>query len=115
MAKQWFFVLLAAFWVSISGIVLAGQALPAGATVEYGFTPKKVGSASALDVVIKAINGAKQQILVAAYEFTSRPVANALIDAQRRGVHVFVPAVADGYAAEWKRLWDEAIPLEKAN
>lgn len=173
-------VLVVAMLVSMSGLASAAQALPAGTSFEAGFSP----SQGALDVVLKGIRTARTQILVAAYSFTSKPVATALVDAQRRGVKVFVVAdqaenskgysattflanagvpvrlngkysilhhkfmvidgehvqlgsfnyssaavsknaenvlllwhaqpIADVYSVEWKRLWDEAVPLAKA-
>lgn len=180
MAKKGWCVLAFAMLVSMSGLTWAAQPLPAEASFEVGFSPNK----GALDVVLKGILAAKRQILVAAYSFTSKPVATALAEAQRRGVNVFVvadegenskgysaatflanagvpvrlnsrygilhhkfmvidgesvqlgsfnyssaaagknaenvlllwhaQAVADQYSAEWKRLWDEATPLQKA-
>ncbi len=44
--------------------------------------------------ITDAIGQAKQSILVEAYSFTSFPIAQALIDAQKRGVKV--EAIADG-------------------
>ncbi len=66
---------LAACWAS---------AAPA-ATVTVGFSP---GNAESL--VVQTINGARQSVLVAAYSFTSRPIATALIEAKNRGVTVLV-------------------------
>ena len=40
--------------------------------------------------VVDQLNGAKQQVLVQAYSFTSTPIARALVDAKRRGVDVEV-------------------------
>ncbi|MDH0342040.1 phospholipase D family protein [Chromobacterium haemolyticum] len=175
--KGWLFGVVAMLF---AGMVFAAQPLPAGASFDAGFSPR----AGALDTVLKGISAAKQQILVAAYSFSSKPVATALLDAQRRGVKVFVvadrkdnstkysaaqflanygvpvrlngnyaifhhkfmvidndslelgsfnysaaaaernaenvlllwhvPGLADTYAREWKRLWDEAEPLPKA-
>ncbi len=34
-----------------------------------------------------ALNEAKSEILVQAYSFTSKPIAEALVDAHKRGVH----------------------------
>jgi phosphatidylserine/phosphatidylglycerophosphate/cardiolipin synthase-like enzyme len=50
-----------------------------------GFTP---GNADAL--ILQVINGAQKEIRMAAYTFTSRPIADALLRAKRRGVSVFV-------------------------
>lgn len=55
-----------------------------------GFSPR----AGAQDVVLQAIQSAKSQILVAAYSFTSKPVAMALLSAANRGVQVAVVADA---------------------
>ena len=165
---------------SFFSTAFAAQDVPAGAKYEIGFSP----NAGALDAVLKVINTSKSQILVAAYSFTSKPVATALLAAHNRGVKVFVVAdqkdnqkqysattflanqgvpvrlnghyaifhhkfmvsdgvnvelgsfnysaaaadknaenalvlwnvkpIADAYSSEWKRLWDEATPLEKA-
>ena len=40
--------------------------------------------------VVDQLNGAKKQVLVQAYSFTSTPIARALVDAKRRGVDVQV-------------------------
>jgi phosphatidylserine/phosphatidylglycerophosphate/cardiolipin synthase-like enzyme len=40
--------------------------------------------------VVNALHGARKQILVEAYSFTSEPIAVALIDAEKRGVDVEV-------------------------
>lgn len=55
--------------------------LAAGITA--AFSP---GNAQSL--VVQTINGAKTSIHVAAYSFTSKPIALALIEAHRRGVDV---------------------------
>ncbi len=48
-----------------------------------GFSPSD--GRPALEVVLGAINNARQSIDVAAYSFTSKPVATALAGAKRRG------------------------------
>jgi phosphatidylserine/phosphatidylglycerophosphate/cardiolipin synthase-like enzyme len=40
--------------------------------------------------VVSALDGAKKQVLVQAYSFTSAPIAKALVDAHKRGVDVQV-------------------------
>ncbi|WP_322075480.1 phospholipase D family nuclease [Burkholderia cenocepacia] len=72
----------------VSTIASAMQPLPAGAGYEVGFSP----NGNALDVVVKGINSARASILVAAYTFTSKPIAVALVEASRRGVKVAVVA-----------------------
>jgi len=49
-----------------------------------GFSP----GGTALKDVVTAIDAAQEQVLVAAYEFTSEPVAQALVRAAARGVKV---------------------------
>jgi len=62
--------------------------LPDGATYEAGFSPGR----ESLRLVLKAIESAQQQIFVAAYGFTNKPIAKALVGAHKRGVKVFVVA-----------------------
>src|SRR5438552_3879952 len=50
------------------------------------FSPK----GGCTEVVVKEINAARHEVLVLAYSFTSRPIAQALVDAKKRGVHVEV-------------------------
>ena len=77
----------------LSAIALIISALNVHADPLVGFTPQQAGSPSALDVVLSGINSAKHTVYVAAYSFTSKPVANALIAAAHRpGVKVFVIA-----------------------
>lgn len=84
--------------------------VPAGATFEAGFSPGR----GSLAIVLSAIESAQEQIFVAAYGFTSKPVAKALVDARKRGVKVFV--VADktdnskGYTAV-TFLANEGVPV----
>jgi phosphatidylserine/phosphatidylglycerophosphate/cardiolipin synthase-like enzyme len=62
--------------------------IPASGTVQVAFTPWDNAEA----MIAKAIGQAKQQILVQAFSFTSRTLANALISARRRGVDVQIMA-----------------------
>ncbi|HEU5047356.1 MAG TPA: phospholipase D family protein [Rickettsiales bacterium] len=56
------------------------------ATIEIAFSPKM----GATDLVVKAIKEAKKSIHVAAYSFTSKPIAQALLDAHKHGIDVEV-------------------------
>jgi phosphatidylserine/phosphatidylglycerophosphate/cardiolipin synthase-like enzyme len=60
------------------------QQMPPPASIEIAFSP----DGGCTDLVIKAIASAKQSIRTAAYSFTSKPIAKALIDAHQRGVDV---------------------------
>lgn len=59
---------------------------PIDAQIEIGFSPG--GSAEAL--ILKVIGSAQKSIHVAAYSFTSKPIATALLNAHKRGIDVQV-------------------------
>jgi len=54
--------------------------------IEVYFSP----SGGCTEAVVSNLNGAKSNVLVQAYSFTSVPIAKALVDAKRRGVTVQV-------------------------
>jgi len=56
--------------------------------MDVGFSP----FGESLDLVLSGINSAQESILVAAYAFTSKPIALALLSAHKRGVKVRVVA-----------------------
>ena len=60
--------------------------LPATGELEVAFSPH--GGCTAL--VVKVIQSARTSIRVLAYSFTSAPIANALVEAHKRGVDVRV-------------------------
>lgn len=60
----------------------SAQAAPASG-VTIGFTP-----GNAEEVVVRTIDSARQSIDLAAYSFTSKPIAQALLRAHKRGVQV---------------------------
>ena len=66
----------------------ASTALPPDASFDVGFSP----NGESLNLVLSAIGSARESILVAAYTFTSKPIATALVAAKKRGVQVFVVA-----------------------
>lgn len=76
---------------STSRVLPASQtppALPARGTVQVAFTPWD----NAEGMIVDSIRRARHQILVQAFSFTSRTLANALIAAKKRGVDVRVMA-----------------------
>lgn len=88
----------------------AAQRPPSSAAeISAAFTPGE-----ALPLVLDTIRGARDTLFVAAYSFTSKPVATALRDAQRRGVKVFVVIDAGeatkGYSAA-QFLANEEVPV----
>lgn len=102
-------VLAAVFLAASSGMATA-TGLPSNAGYEAGFSP----NAGALDLVVKGIQGAKSSILVAAYSFTSKPIATALLDAHRRGVKVVVVADQDSNRKQYSAvqfLANQGVPV----
>lgn len=64
--------------------------------------------------IVDQLNGAEKSVLVQAYSFTSKPIAEALINAFRRGVKVKV--IADksqlrGKGSKIKTLADAGVPV----
>jgi phosphatidylserine/phosphatidylglycerophosphate/cardiolipin synthase-like enzyme len=77
------------FYISLLAAVFLLDAMPAFASapaLEDAFSPNQGATA----LVIKTIRTAKKSIHVAAYSFTSRPIAEALTAAHDRGVDVEV-------------------------
>lgn len=58
--------------------------MPSTGTVEVFFSP----SGGATEAIVSEIHGARQEVLVQAYSFTSKPIAKALLDAKRRGMKI---------------------------
>jgi phosphatidylserine/phosphatidylglycerophosphate/cardiolipin synthase-like enzyme len=71
-----------------AALLLAGcepqSSIPQG--IQVYFSPK----GGATDAVVNALAQATNNVLVQAYSFTSAPIAQALVDAHRRGVKVQV-------------------------
>jgi phosphatidylserine/phosphatidylglycerophosphate/cardiolipin synthase-like enzyme len=61
-------------------LILAGQALPP----EVHFSPR----GGCTEAVVRVINEAKTEVLVAAYSFTSGPIGDALVRAWKHGVKI---------------------------
>jgi phosphatidylserine/phosphatidylglycerophosphate/cardiolipin synthase-like enzyme len=80
--------------VHVAAQTTSPEPFPQSARFEVGFSPG--GTAEAL--VVKVIDAATQSILCATYDFTSQPIAAALIRAAQRGVRVSV--VADRHEAD---------------
>lgn len=52
--------------------------------IEVGFSPQQ----GSLELIVNTINSAKQNICMATYSFTSKPVVEALMTAKQRGVNI---------------------------
>ncbi|TAK66399.1 MAG: phospholipase D family protein [Betaproteobacteria bacterium] len=89
----------------------APPALPAQGTVQVAFTPWD----NAEGLIADGIRRAKHQILVQAFSFTSRTLANALMAAKKRGVDVQVMADREqtfsGEASRIPELVQAGIPV----
>lgn len=100
---------IAAACLSLS-VLSAASASP---VIEAGFSPS-TGQQSALALVVSGINGAQRQVLVAAYSFTSKPIATALINAKLRGVDVRVVADMKSNSAHYSAvtfLANKGVPV----
>jgi phosphatidylserine/phosphatidylglycerophosphate/cardiolipin synthase-like enzyme len=83
-----------AYWAGVTAIALltgfpasSAERIPLdGATAEVCFTPGR----DCAQVIAEAIGEAKQRVRLLGYGFTSRPVLDALIAADRRGIDVRV-------------------------
>jgi phosphatidylserine/phosphatidylglycerophosphate/cardiolipin synthase-like enzyme len=64
----------------------AGVTVPAEGKTEIAFSPNE----GAEQLVVKVIDSAKSEIRMLTYSFTSRPIAQALLRAKKRGVDVKV-------------------------
>ena len=62
----------------------ADRTVSATGTIQLAFAPED----DAAGMIVQALDGAKKQVLVQAFSFTSKPIAQALIAAKLRGVDV---------------------------
>jgi phosphatidylserine/phosphatidylglycerophosphate/cardiolipin synthase-like enzyme len=85
--------------------------LPATGTVEVAFSPWDDTEA----LLLRTLSGAKSEIYVQAYVFTSRKLARALIEARRRGIAVEVLADREmslrSRGSRMQQLVEEGIPV----
>jgi phosphatidylserine/phosphatidylglycerophosphate/cardiolipin synthase-like enzyme len=88
----------------------AANPFPAAATYDAAFSPR----GQSLELILSAIAAAEQSILAAAYSFTSKPVAQALLEAHRRGVSVRVVADKKGNSGKYTAatfLANQGVPV----
>lgn len=103
------------WWLAVAACAFAtgctAPPIPAGGTIEVAFTPWD----DAEGALLRAISGARKTIRVQAFLFTSRPLAQALIDAHRRGIDVAVLAdlemVSKGENSRIPELAEAGIPV----
>ena len=68
--------------------MLSPRASPTVPAINVGFSPKR----GSLDLVLKVIDSCKERIQIAAYGFTSQPIADALVSKYNKGVSISVVA-----------------------
>ena len=76
--------LLLVLVAAVAGSTPHGHAISGDMQARVFFSPR----GGCTEAVVDAISEAKSEILVQAYSFTSAPIAKALVDAHKRGVHV---------------------------
>lgn len=93
--------------------------LPSGATIDLGFSPEGTAEEKVLEAIREETHRTgERSILVAAYEFTSWPVAKALVAARDAGVKVAVVVDAKENvkkASKAQFLVDHGIPVRQDN
>ncbi|EDS5484292.1 phospholipase D family protein [Salmonella enterica subsp. enterica] len=77
-------------FLALTIVMAAPASVSAVPVISVGFSP--ANGQSTLQVVLGVIDGAQRHIDIAAYSFTSKPVAAALVAASKRGVAVRVVA-----------------------
>ena len=84
------------------------------ADVTVCFAPPLAGGCDPTNTIIQTLGAAQHQILVQAYEFTSGPIAKAIVEAHRRGLDVRVildkSNEHEGYSAS-KFLQHGGVPV----
>lgn len=92
----------------ISSLLISLTQMSHADSLTVGFSGGDGSTTTALSVVLSAINSAKQSINVSAYSFTSKPITQALIMAQGRGVSVKIVADANQNNKSYSGIYDTA-------
>jgi phosphatidylserine/phosphatidylglycerophosphate/cardiolipin synthase-like enzyme len=78
--------------------------------IEVRFSPK----GGCTDAIVGELNAARSSILIQAYSFTSAPIAKAIVEAHRRGVHVEAILDSSHKTAKYSEadfLYNAGIPV----
>jgi phosphatidylserine/phosphatidylglycerophosphate/cardiolipin synthase-like enzyme len=70
--------------LQLTTLTAIAEGMPSIGTIEVFFSP----SGGATEAIVREIGKARQEILVQAYSFTSKPIAKALLDAKKRGISI---------------------------
>lgn len=87
------------YFIVIVTLLIASQAF-AEVALQDAFSPRQGGT----ELVVKTITEAKKSIRVAAYSFTSAPIAEALLNAKKRGIDVKVVLDKSNSTARYSSL-----------
>ncbi len=78
-------------------LILLCPTIAFASNIEVGFSPEQ----TSLPLVLKTINSAKSSICMATYSFTSKPIAQALINAKNRGVKIKIVSDQKGNSGKY--------------
>lgn len=96
---------LVLLWVALC--LWSAAAMAQTGSIRVYFSP----NGGCTDAILQQINRAKTEILIQAYSFTSKPIAQALIAAQKRGVAI--TAVLD--KSNWTQRYSAATFLKNVD
>lgn len=106
-----FRIFILAVCLLLPGCAPSGTAsLLEGPSYSLAFSPH----GESLELVLSCIKAAERSILVAAYSFTSKPVALALAEAHQRGIAVQVVADKNGNSSRYTAvtyLANQGVPI----
>jgi phosphatidylserine/phosphatidylglycerophosphate/cardiolipin synthase-like enzyme len=84
MKKLFSAILLGSALLSLSPAHATAASIKSTGTVDVYFSPR----GGCTEAVIREIDGARREILIQAYSFTSQPIAQAIVNAGKRGVRI---------------------------
>lgn len=105
-----FIALLISLILALPAVPAFSAPIPSTGTVDVYFSPK----GGATEEVVAEIGKARQEILVQAYSFTSKPIAKALLDANKRGVKIEAVLDKSNATAKYSAatfLFNSGIPV----
>ncbi len=92
MKRLYLFLLVTSLALAVPASAFeSAKIIPATGTIEYAFTPGD----DAAGLIVRTIDAARSQVLVQAFSFTHRDIADALVRAHHRGLDVQVIADLD--------------------